>query len=347
MKKAKNGMTIISLMSAVTIILILLATVTVSGIDTAHNAKKIAFGSEIKMIQGAVDSYYTKNNAIFPVKDNAYNLDISSASSKNIKIFQDNEGEGKTSFIVYEIDCNLININNLIYGNKKEENDMYVLSRNSGKVYYLKGIKIGNETYYTVTDDIENLLSYNNEKNTVNSPVIKFEPSTTDWTNDDITLKITIPSTCTLNSVKFEGEEKTLTNSEIEIEKNGTLIVKYTESINQTEIKEAKYIVSNIDKVAPKLDIDTDELVEISSEQDLGYIKIKEKSDELSGIKNLKYEYGDVTDIATTYFKTSGKDIKEDIIFFRELTEPITIYVEDNAGNVLVKKITPQGDSID
>ena len=352
----KKGISVMSLIAAVTIIMILLTTVTVSGINTAHNAKKIAFGAEIKMIQGAVDAYYTENNATYPIKDKAYSIKINDddddddVSKKNKMIFNSNEGEGISSFTVYAIDYDLIGVKNLIYGKQKDkdENDIYVVSRKSGKVYYLKGLKIGSETYYTVTDDIENLLSYNSEKNTVNSPIIKFEPSTTEWTNESIEIKITVPTTLTLDSIKYDGASiSSFTDSKLTVDKNGTLTVKYTENSSSKEM-EAKYIVSNIDKEKPEVIIDEDKLVELKSGNDIGYIYIKSKSDDLSGIKYFKYDYGDFNDFdnAKKHFHASGIDVKEDIIFFRSFTEDITIYAEDNAGNVDIKKITPYGDII-
>ncbi len=350
----KKGISVMSLIAAVTIIMILLTTVTVSGINTAHNAKKIAFGAEIKMIQGAVDAYYTENNATYPIKDKAYSIKINEddvsnddVSKKNKMIFNSNEGEGISSFTVYAIDYDLIGVKNLIYGKPKDndnDNDIYVVSRKSGKVYYLKGLKIGSETYYTVTDDIENLLSYNSEKNTVNSPIIKFEPSTTEWTNDNIEIGVNLPSDCQVISSMYNDENVSLDN--LKVKENGTLIIKYSEE--KEKIKEAKYIVSNIDKEGPEVTIDEDKLVELKSGNDIGYIYIKSKSDDLSGIKYFKYDYGNFNDVdsAKKHFHASGIDVKEDIIFFRSFTEDITIYAEDNAGNVNIQKITPYGDII-
>ena len=333
MKRAKKGMSVIALVGAVAIILILLTTVTTSGINTAHNAKKIAFGSEIKMIQNSVDTYYSSNNARYPVTENAYELNFSNASSKNKKIFQDNEGSDKTSFTVYEIDYDAIDVSDLTYGKKNTEDDIYVISRMSGKVYYLKGLKIGNEIYYTVTDDINNLLSYNSEKNTVNSPIIKFEPSTTEWVNNDIEIKVTIPETCTLKSAKYDDNLVTLTDSKLTVSKNGTLTVTYTENLSPTEEKQAKYIVSNIDKEAPNVEVDAN-IVNISTKDSIGYIKITKKEDNLSGIKSIKFDYGDLTEVPD-YFKTSGTVVKDDLIFVKSYNEKITLYIEDNAGNTV------------
>ena len=65
MKSRKKGISVVALVASVAIIVALLTTVTISGVNTAHNAKKIAFGTEINMMQTALDAYYTKNNATF------------------------------------------------------------------------------------------------------------------------------------------------------------------------------------------------------------------------------------------------------------------------------------------
>lgn len=327
-----------SLVAAVTIIMILLTTVTISGINTAHNAKKIAFGAEIKMIQNAVDTYYEENNAIYPIKNKAYSISVINLSAKNKKIFKDNENDGQDidSVIVYAIDYDLIGIQNLTYGTLKElDKDTYVVSRKSGKVYYLKGLKIGNETYYTVTDDIDNLLSYNSEKNTVNSPVIKFEPSTTEWTNADVTINVKVPETCTVVSANYDSTDvKNKLTDGVKVSQNGTLTIAYTEN---SENKTARYIVSNIDKTPPTIDINED-MVNVETNDSVGYVKIS-KEDTLSGIKCVKYDYGDLRE-TTAYFKSTGISAKEDLIFVKNYNEPITIYVEDNAGNVTQKVIS-------
>lgn len=341
MNKNKRGISVMALVTSVTIIMILLTTATISGINTANNAKKIAFGAEIKIVQGAVDSYYTKNNATYPVKENAYTIDFSSEdiSAKNNKIFKDNEGQDKTSFTVYELDYEKIDTSNLTYGNKSQGNndgekkkDIYVVSRTSGKVYYLKGLEIGGQKYYTVTDDIENLLSYNSEKNTVNSPVIKFEPSTTDWTNKDLEVKVVVPSTCTSDSIKFNDTVVTLSEGKLTISENGNLTVSYVEKSKAETEKKAKYIIANIDKEIPEL-VFNEDFVELEANGNIGYIKLLEVKDKISGVKNVKYEYGDFTD-NKDYFKASGKRVEENLIWVKEYVENITVFVEDNAGNI-------------
>lgn len=343
MIKNKKGISVMSLVAAVAIIMILLTTVTVSGINTAHNAKKIAFGAEIKMIQGAVDAYYKENNAIYPIKNDAYTITIGdNVSSKNKVIFENNEGNGIASFTVYAIDYDLIGVDSLIYGKDSENYDIYVVSRKSGKVYYLKGLKIGSEIYYTVTDDIDNLLSYNSEKNTVNSPVIKFEPSTTEWTSDDVTIKVTIPNGYSVSSVKYNDGSTEFNNNEVKVERNGTLVITYTDE--KGESKNVKYIVSNIDKDVPNVPNDKLVFKNVETSDSIGYIEMS-KSDELSGIKNVKYDYGDYSTLGGKYFKSAGIYAKEDLIFVKNYNEPITLYVEDAAGNFILKVVDVKSDT--
>ena len=303
------------------------------------------------MLQTAVDAYYTKNNATFPAS-NAIVLNLSNATSKVKGQFTTNDSITNDAITLYEIDYALIGVDSLKYGRKQDgTNDVYAISRNSGKVYYAKGLKIGNDIYYTLTDDISNLLSYNSEKNTVNSPIVLFEPSQTDWTSNDVTIRIKIPTICeVVSSIKIINEDKTETTLNNYTEENGYRVyqatpvgnysveVSYKPKVTDTELKVAKYNVTNVDKVSPTIQIDKTNKVSMQVQDYLGYMKVTSTSDNLSGIKNIKYDYGDfVTSLnkeqIKTHFETTGENLEDNTIFIKQGYDKITIYIEDNAGN--------------
>lgn len=92
---------------------------------------------------------------------------------------------------LYEINNDLIGINNLKYGDLTSgANDLYVVSKESGKVYYAKGLKIGSKVYFSLTTDIANILKYNIENNkNVSNKVVIFEPSEIEYTRNDVIIK--------------------------------------------------------------------------------------------------------------------------------------------------------------
>lgn len=48
-------------MAVIAIIIILVSTITVSGMNTVNNAKKMSFGTDLKILQEAIDTYKINN----------------------------------------------------------------------------------------------------------------------------------------------------------------------------------------------------------------------------------------------------------------------------------------------
>ncbi len=319
----KRGISLIALVASVAITAALLTSVTLSGINTANNAKKIAFGTEINMIQNAVDAYYTKNNATFPVKDA---IVISNVNEQFREEVENNK------ITLYQIDYDKIGINSLKYGrNENGDYDAYVVSRKTGIVYYAMGIKIGDKTYYSLTDDIKNILNYNSGKNTVNSPVILFEASTTEWTNKDVVLNVKIPIKYTINETENSDlvfKTKGLVYNEYLVNKSGNYILNIKYKDNNDNQKNAVYTVSNVDKTSPTIEFG--EQVKIENGDIVSYQEITTLKDDLSGIKKVKYDYGECD---KSHFQNAGIDVVDNLLYFKKDYDKITVYVEDNAGN--------------
>ena len=289
MNTNNKGISVIALVASVTIIILLLTTATLSGFNTSNNAKKISFGTEIYMIQTAVNSYYTKNGE-YPTNDNI----IIKFDSDIPKDFTDNNEKFNSSneIIMYKIDYDLIDISSLKYG--KQQNgieDVYVVSKETGIVYYAMGYKIGNERYYTLTDEIKNILNYNNQKNIIQSNAIVFQPSTTNWTQS-IKVDVKIPINYNVNYVKAGND--TITSSGTDKDNNYNIyntqgssnydiIVNYIEPSNG-ETKTSKYSVTNVDNTPPTITLDSKK-IKIEKDDSIGYIKVASKSDDKSGIK--------------------------------------------------------------
>lgn len=340
MKTNKKGISIIALIASITVILILLTTVVISGFTTVNNSKKISFGTEVYMIQTAVDAYYTKNGNMYPTKD-AITVTFSGMTNQVLRQFANNSDEIVDNKItLYTIDYDKIDIKDLKYGTGKDgANDVYVLSQKSGKVYYAKGVKIGNEMYYTLTDDIEFLLNYNNDKNESSTPIVTFESSSTAKWAQSVSVKVKVPST--FEGVSVSAGNDVITSSQTdsngndiyEVSKPGnyTITVNYTESGNN---KVSKYEVDNVDNTAPIITV-SKEKVNMQTGDSIGYMEIESRSDDLSGVKTVKYDYGDFSDKSTAkaHFEIHGVQANNDMILIKEGYNNITVYIEDNAGN--------------
>lgn len=334
----KNGIAMVTLVVTIAVMLTLVSVITYTGINTANTSKKMAFASEIKMIQECIDSYRTNNEGNFPTSD-FVTIDLSNASIDVKKQFTDNEEEIIDNKVyLSKIDYTKLELNSLNRGLGQTSDDIYVLSTKSGIVYYAKGLKIGNITYYTLTDELKNLLSYNQKSNEVSiSNAIVFKVSTTDWINSGkVECSVKVPNNYSSKEPTFNGNiildvqtssEGEYITHKFNIDNNGIIEIKYNDG---KEDKTASYTINNFDK-----DIPTVSISKISnSNPDKKSYKI-DANDKTSGIKVIKYDIGNIANdnISNVYFYSNGIQVKDNIIQLDNDVSYITVYVEDKAGN--------------
>lgn len=334
----KNGIAMVTLVVTIAVMLTLVSVITYTGINTANTSKKMAFASEIKMVQECIDSYRTNNEGNFPTSD-FVTIDLSNASIDVKKQFTDN-GEEIIENKVYlsKIDYTKIELNSLNRGLGKTSDDIYVLSTKSGIVYYAKGLKIGNITYYTLTYELKNLLSYNQKSNevSISNPIV-FKVSTTDWINSGkVECSVKVPNNYSSKEPTFNGNiildvqtssEGEYITHKFNIDNNGIIEIKYNDG---KEDKTASYTINNFDK-----DIPTVSISKISnSNPDKKSYKI-DANDKTSGVKVIKYDIGNIANdnISNVYFYSNGIQVKDNIIQLDNDVSYITVYVEDKAGN--------------
>lgn len=334
----KNGIAMVTLVVTIAVMLTLVSVITYTGINTANTSKKMAFASEIKMVQECIDSYRTNNEGSFPTSD-FVTIDLSNASIDVKKQFTDN-GEEIIENKVYlsKIDYTKLELNSLNRGLGQTSDDIYVLSTKSGIVYYAKGLKIGNITYYTLTYELKNLLSYNQKSNevSISNPIV-FKVSTTDWINSGkVECSVKVPNNYSSKEPTFNGNiildvqtssEGEYITHKFNIDNNGIIEIKYNDG---KEDKTASYTINNFDK-----DIPTVSISKISnSNPDKKSYKI-DANDKTSGVKVIKYDIGNIANdnISNVYFYSNGIQVKDNIIQLDNDVSYITVYVEDKAGN--------------
>ena len=138
-------------------------------------------------------------------------------------------GETITNNVIelYEIDLNEIGIENTEYGNNTEGTDKYVVSQETGRVYYLKGVKFGSNKYYTLTEDLMKIVSSHN-----------FESPEGEVSNDSFVPAITTDG---FNVKSGSGGTKNdiyLTNIVVSDQGNDIKVVKYElDKIDQDDAK--------------------------------------------------------------------------------------------------------------
>ena len=347
----KKGITLLALVATIVVMSILLTTVTISGIATVNNAKKMAFASEVSLLQESTDAYYTKNNGEFPI-GNSVQLNISGVTSGSLTQF-DGETITDNKVVLYELDYSLLGISSLKYGlGTNGPEDMYVVSKDTKMVYYAKGIHVGNITYYTLTDDLKSLINYSTAgNNPITKDGVVFVPSSIDWIKDNVTLQVKIPKNYLSKTVTVNGSDILLTNSDSNydiydisgISGNYVAIANYAVDAS-SPVTNSKYEVSNVDTISPTITLDSSNQKLLKSDipgETYAYFKILSKSDDLSGIKVIKYENERIDDSELgSYFKSNGKSVYNDIIEIEPNVGIITVYIEDLAGNWTASFVT-------
>ena len=339
----KKGFSMVALAASLTIVMILLTTVTISVLNSLNNSRKVQFALEINSIEASINTYYVANGE-YPT-GSSVTLDLTGIDSYKDQILAN--GEVPTSdnkVILYEIDYSKIgNLTTNLGNGKNGENDIYALSQETGRVYYLQGLKIGSEVYFTLTEDLKNVLSQerNGDIFEPNNAII-FLPSTKEWTNEEISVTVKVPKDYIISSINATktGSDNNYNLYEAKGTSNFNIEIKYTTDEDTTNVKVANYAVTNFDNVKPKLVIDNNINEIVDETTDAGFINITERSDSISGVKFVKFEEGNIKeDEAYEYFQNNGKLVEENTIVFSEKADTLTVYIQDNAGNFDVEYI--------
>lgn len=357
----KDGMTFLTVMVAVVIMLIFASTVTIAAVNISNNSKKNKFATEIAFVQESVNNYFDKNNE-YPIEESV-NVNLASVNSNDKTQFESEENYSTNVITLYKIDLSKLGKIEVVYGNGTNAQDIYAVSKTTGKVYYLEGVQVSGTTYFTLTDDLKNIINYvDTNEETITKDGISFISSTLEWTNKPVSTRVLVPNKYTNVTIVAKKEGASLTfnvSDSISIdsfneyivngsdsskeEGNYSILVSYQkmDDNNQLVSYNQTYSVTNFDNDFPKLVLsDKQEMISNDGKEEYRYIRVEEQSDALSGIKYIKYERENISDEdAVIYFKNNGIELQGDIIEYDKNTKYLTVYIEDNAGNyTLVRK---------
>ena len=354
MKNMKSGISLVTLFIMTLILVILATTTTVSGINALNRAKLTKFASELGQIQNLVDSYKEANSGEYPVGDTAV-LDISGLTTVSKMQFADETKINSTKINLFVIDMSLLSKTDLTYGNKKTDKDIYVVSKETGKVYYAEGFKANGKTYYTLTTDLFDVVDYDESLKAMNKDGILFYVTNTNWTNKTVDAIVKIPDnikvynnitvvtkvgTQTLQNISLSATRSGYKIYNIKnIDKNCDIVVNYKKEGTAGNLTQT-YSITNIDKVAPILELVKEEGMVNSDQNDKKiYIKVNVNDGE-SGINFCKYETDEIDqNIAKEYFVSGGFSVKDNTITVDRYTGVVTVFAQDKAGNSTYKKI--------
>lgn len=201
----KKGITVVTISIIVVIIIILLGTITVGSYNSIQNGKKLTFALEISSIQEEVDRYEGDSADDYPITGIEYVVDLKNISTESIDQFDDEKKDGN-NIKLYEIDLSLLGIDDTKFGNNQTDKDMYLLSLDTGRVYYLEGLTYREKTYYTLTQDLIDIKEKNEkvkdeESSNEPKPIITTKAFVVKTNEANLEREIY------LTDIKVEGEE--------------------------------------------------------------------------------------------------------------------------------------------
>lgn len=158
-KTNKYGITMISIIAMITIMIIIISTVVISYDNIQKNVLKKDFAKEIYMVEQQVKKYVFMNNKL-PISNEDITLNL---NNSDLKEQFASEGQNLTTVKLYPINLYEADIEQLKYGmGKLGDLDKYVVSKETNLVYYLNGIEIDGKVYYKLTDDLKKQIDINN-----------------------------------------------------------------------------------------------------------------------------------------------------------------------------------------
>ena len=151
----KKGLSLVVFVISIAVALALTTVITTSYSVIANSTKLREFGNEINQLQKAVDEYNFLNNEYPIYQKYSLDLDFIDASVRSKQF-----GTETGSLEFYIIDLQKLGISEIRRGNpiNIQTRNAYAISKNNGKVYYLAGVNIGDDWYYTLTDEIKEKL---------------------------------------------------------------------------------------------------------------------------------------------------------------------------------------------
>ena len=346
----KKGVSMIVLVLTVVVMTILITTTTISVINVNEKTEKIRFGDELMLVQEWV-SLYKVENGKYPIRENMIDIEV---ANNDLSQFS---GETVNSGVVSlnEVNLDLFGNIEVKYGTgSANPKDKYVVSTKTGRVYYADGLKVGDMRYYTLTEDLKELIGYNdsNAKGMTKDGII-FTPSTTEWTNEGVSVQISIPLEYTIVSVKqkYGTTNTNITNKQVKdqyniyttatTKANFEVIVEYKKDGSQEQQTQV-FNIANYDSQGPQIKVRAQQNLNSNAEgsESKSYIKIEELTDNISGVKETKYEYGRISD--PSYFKDKGIIVNNNVVMIEKEYDAISICSFDNAGNVTLIQVTVQ-----
>lgn len=335
----KLGITVAMAVTMILMLALITTTITISAVRSVKSSKLKAFATELSLVQNTIQEY-SFGGSINEYLEQDVVLYLTSAEQFEGENIIDN------TLLLHILDLEKMGISKSMYGIGKNGNteDYYAVSLDTLKVYYIAGYDASDTIYYSLTNELIELL--NGENVATNTPNVIFDISTVEWTSSPVTVTVKIPisidiNTCEVSTdnsnisisaftVKEEYNECVVNTSKIE----GNYVVTVTYEVDGEE-KEEKYKVTNFDNEVPTILASN-----VQSNQNSYYIDNIEAIDN-GKVKLIKYVETEITkEDAYEFFKIKGKELNGQKVKVESKDAKLTIYAEDYAGNYTIDVVT-------
>lgn len=149
MKERKKGISLISLVVTMLVIIILSTVMIQKGIDKINYARLASFDNSILQLKEEVNNYMLQNIQEYPAKTDENGNYIIYSITNNPELLEKATKKNDQNDIFYIVDLQKMNIDNSDIGVGKTIDDYYLVTKTSQNIYYAKGVNISNIVYYT------------------------------------------------------------------------------------------------------------------------------------------------------------------------------------------------------
>ncbi|MEG2484703.1 MAG: hypothetical protein RSB51_04445 [Clostridia bacterium] len=357
----KKGMSLLALVATIIVIGIVTSTVVITGGDAINNTKKMQFADEINTLQIKVKDAEMAG-ILEECTDPKLEIDYQNAVQGFIDslMYEDKNLEGK--YEVYPINLAKLGVGKMKHGVKEAgEDDVFVYSPNTQKVYYMKGTKISGAKYYTLTKDLDVKNQYDAENYfpamasapaeeltkgaTLYNPNQEYAASASYMAyvvaTDPVKSIEIIETNAEINTVT-KLNSSTIYQIKLNIIPQNVVKLKITTETNQ--IINSKITMAKLDRIAPKIDANKIKPIYFEAANGLD-VRMYLEDDAVtdagdagsapSGIKEIRYADG----IHSREEMRKIGAILEGTSFEIKYAKEYTIYAVDNAGGESIKTI--------
>ena len=152
----KKGVTLLTLALTLAVLAILASAVIINTETILPKAELSTFGEEVKIIEDRVKEYYISNGTL-PIKQGSAEYTIAELEMLHSMGFQEELRSEITKNTdvnskFYVINYYAINVRLEDRGLEQTPDDIYVVSSKSNKVYYVRGVIIKDEIYFSLAN---------------------------------------------------------------------------------------------------------------------------------------------------------------------------------------------------